>query len=65
MVDPPPLDRWDYATGASVIGLLVVAYVIHPDPILQYGVWLTIFTIWMAWFVFFGVKWVYAEDAEV
>ncbi|MFT4922541.1 MAG: hypothetical protein ACI8XM_001758 [Haloarculaceae archaeon] len=61
MVDPPPLDRWDFATGASVLGLLVLGYVIYPDPILQYGIWLTIFTIWMVWFVFFGVKWVYAD----
>jgi len=42
--------------------LLLVAYVVYPHPLVQYGVWLAIFTIWMAWFVFFGVKWVYARD---
>jgi len=64
MADPPPLDRWDYAAGTSVLGLLVFAYVIYPNTLVQYGVWLTVFTIWMAWFVFYGVKWVYPEDQQ-
>jgi len=59
--DRPELDRWDYATIASVLALLLVGYVLYPDPILQYGVWLAIFCIWMTWFVFFGVKWIYPE----
>jgi len=60
-MDRPPLDGWDYATGATVVALLVLAYVIYPEPILQYGVWLAIFCLWMAWFVFFGVRWVSAD----
>lgn len=62
MERPPPLDRWDYAAGTSVLALLVVAYLLVPDPILQYGVWLAIFCIWMAWFVFYGTKWLYGVD---
>jgi hypothetical protein len=62
MVALPSFDRWDYAAGASVLGLLLVAYLVYPHPLVQYGVWLTIFTIWMAWFVSFGVRWVYAND---
>lgn len=61
MVDRPELGRWDYAAGLGALAILFVAYVLYPDPILQYGAWLAIFCIWMAWFVFFGVKWVYPE----
>lgn len=59
MVEPPALDRWDYAAIGSVAGLLFVAYVLVPNPTIQYAAWLTIFSIWMAWFVFFGAKWLY------
>ncbi len=58
MDKPPSLSRWDYAVGASVLLLLVIAYLLYPDPVVQYGVWLTVFTLWMAWFVSFGVRWV-------
>lgn len=61
-VDPPALDRWDAAAAASVLAMLVVAYVVVPDPIVQYGAWLAIFCVWMAWFVFFGTKWLYDVD---
>ena len=60
MVDRPPApDRWDVATLLTASGLLVVAYVVYPHPILQYGVWLAVFTLWMAWFVYYGVKWLF------
>ncbi len=61
-MDPPSPGRWDYAAVTSALGLLVLAYVVYPRPLLQYGVWLVVFTIWMAWFVFFGVKWVYPDS---
>jgi len=64
MVERPQFRRRDYATGASVAALLVVAYVVYPDPIVQYGVWLVIFTIWMGWFVAFGVDWLYRESGD-
>lgn len=57
MVNPPRPDLWDALALAAVLGSLGLAYVVYPDPILQYAVWLTVFTIWMAWFVYFGVKW--------
>lgn len=55
-------NRRNVATGAVVAGLLVVAYVVYPHRILQYGVWLVIFTLWMAWFVSAGVDYVYGTD---
>ena len=63
MIEVPTLDTIDYAAGISALLLLVVAYVIYPNTILQYGVWLTVFTIWMAWFVYYGTKWMYDIDA--
>mgnify|MGYP000622157675 FL=1 len=62
MERPPPLDRWDYAAVTSVVALLAIAYLLVPDPIVQYGVWLAIFCIWMAWFVFYGTKWLYGVE---
>ena len=52
-------NRRNLATAAVVVGLLVVAYVLVPHRLVQYGVWLTIFTIWMVWFVYAGVDYVY------
>ena len=56
------LDRWDYTAGASVVVLLALAYLVFPHPILQYAVWLAVFTIWMAWFVYFGTKYYYSVE---
>lgn len=55
----PPLDRYDAAAATSVACLLVVAYVLVPDPTVQYAAWLAIFCVWMAWFVVFGAKLLY------
>ena len=54
----------DYAAGGSAVVLLFVAYVVYPNQIFQYGVWLAIFTIWMAWFVYYGTKWMYGFDGD-
>jgi len=54
MADRPAIDRWDVAAVASAVAVLLVAYVVAPGPIVQYGAWLTVFCIWMFWFVFFG-----------
>jgi len=62
MEERPSFDRWDLSAVLAVVGLLFVGYVVYPNQILQYGVWLAIFTIWMVWFVFFGTKWVYEID---
>jgi hypothetical protein len=62
MERPPPLDRWDYAAAGSVAALFAVAYLVVSDPVVQYGAWLAIFCIWMAWFVFYGTKWLYGVE---
>lgn len=61
---PPQPDRWDGAAVASALAALFVAYVVVPDPVLQYAVWLAVFSIWMAWFVYYGTKWLYGPDPE-
>jgi len=55
-------NRYNVATAVVVVGLLVFAYLIVPRPLVQYSVWLVIFTIWMAWFVYVGVDHVYGTD---
>jgi hypothetical protein len=62
MVSPPGLSRYDYAAVVSVAVLLVVAYVVVPNPTVQYAAWLAIFSVWMAWFVGFGARWLYSAD---
>jgi hypothetical protein len=64
MVGPPEFGVLDYAAGLSAVVLLVFAYVIYPDTIVQYGAWLVIFTIWMAWFVYYGTKWMYGVEGD-
>jgi len=58
---PPPLGRWDAAAVASVALALLVAYVVIPSPGIQYSAWLSIFCVWMAWFVSYGARWLYSE----
>jgi homoserine trans-succinylase len=56
-------NRRNVLTAAGVAGLLFVAYVVYPTRILQYGVRLVIFTVWMVWFVYAGVEYVYGIDS--
>jgi len=56
-------NRYNVATAVVVVGLLVFAYVLVPRPLVQYSVWLVIFTIWMAWFVYVGVDYVYGAES--
>lgn len=62
MVDPPRPGRREYAAVLAVLALLLVGYVLVPDPVVQYGVWLSIFSIWMGWFVAYGVDWLFREE---
>ena len=62
MLTPPSPDRYDYAAVGSVALLLLVAYVLWPTPTVQYTAWLTIFSIWMAWFVSYGARWLYRRS---
>jgi hypothetical protein len=64
MTAPPTPGLVDYAAGLSAAALLVFAYVIYPNTIVQYGAWLLIFTIWMAWFVYYGTKWMFSVDGD-
>jgi len=61
MVAPPAPDRYDALAAGSAAAVLLVAYVLVPDPTLQYGAWLTVFCIWMGWFVFYGARWLYGR----
>lgn len=63
METPPQFDPLDYAAVGSALVLLLGGYVVYPHPVVRYGVWLGVFTIWMAWFCFYGVKWFYDIDA--
>lgn len=63
MEAPPRPDRWDVAAVVSAVALLVVGYVLYPHPVVRYVVWLAVFTIWMAWFIFYGTKWFYDVNA--
>jgi len=45
-------------TAAVLVGAaLLVGYVLVPDPVVQYGAWLFVFCVWMAWFVLTSVAW--------
>jgi hypothetical protein len=59
---PPRPGRWDVAAVAAALGLLVIAYVVLPRPAVQYGAWLGVFSIWMLWFVAYGVRWLYGDE---
>ena len=39
-----------------------VRSVVLPRQLVRYGVWLVIFTVWMAWFVYVGVEHVYGTE---
>ncbi|MFB6140398.1 MAG: hypothetical protein ABEJ26_08195 [Halosimplex sp.] len=55
--------RYNVAAAVTVTALLLVAYVLVPNPYVQYGAWLAIFTVWMVWFVYVGVDHVYGIDS--
>lgn len=50
-------------TGISVAGtvaLLGIGYLLYPeDPVLQFSVWITIFAIYLTWFMLFFTDWMY------
>jgi hypothetical protein len=55
--------RYNVATAVVVVGLLAFAYIVVGDPLVQYSVWLVVFTVWMAWFIYVGVDHVYGTEA--
>lgn len=55
----------DYRTLTALVvvaTLLLAAYVYHPTPLVQYGAWLVVFSVWMAWFVAKAAEWVSNAD---
>lgn len=60
MVERPPRpERWDAAALGAVLAILALAYGVYPNGLLQYGAWLAVFSIWMAWFVHYGTRWLF------
>ncbi|SDJ97436.1 hypothetical protein SAMN05216226_11362 [Halovenus aranensis] len=58
-MEMPSVDRLDGLALLATALLLVFAYVVYPDPMVKFTVWLIILTIYMTWFCYFGVKWLY------
>jgi len=56
-------NRYNVSVGVFVVVLLVVAYGVVQDPFVQYSVWLVVFTVWMAWFIYVGVDYMYGTEA--
>lgn len=51
------------ATGlVAALGILGASYVASSDPVVRYGAWLLVFSIWMAWFVYAAREWVAQAD---
>lgn len=48
--------RRDYAAAAAVAATLLIAYVLVPTPVVQYGAWLVVFCVWMVWFILVAVS---------
>ncbi len=64
----PVSPRWRLVTLAGVTGLIAAlailgaSYFGTSDPVVQYGAWLLVFSIWMAWFVYAAREWVAQAD---
>ncbi|WP_436936007.1 hypothetical protein [Halovenus marina] len=63
MVERPTVDRLDLVAVLAAVSALVFAYGLVSDAIVRYTAWLLVFTIWMAWFIYFGTKWMYDIEA--
>lgn len=62
MAAPHLRHRWTVLALVAVAGLLVVAYVVYPHWSTRYGAWLTVFAIWMVWFVIAARRWIQNAD---
>jgi hypothetical protein len=58
-METPSLDLLDGVALGATAALLILAYVVYPEPIVKFSVWTIILTIYMTWFCYFGVKWLY------
>lgn len=48
--------KWNVVTISMVLLLFLVTYFLVPDPLLRFGSYLVLFTLWMVWFVMTSVK---------
>ncbi len=62
MERPPWPNRWDLAAWLTAAVLLGGSRFLA-DPLIEYTAWLVVFTIWMAWFVYYGVRWLYRSPS--
>ncbi|MGM0590781.1 MAG: hypothetical protein ACQETI_03975 [Halobacteriota archaeon] len=54
--------RRTFVALGAVGAVLALAYLAVPNEVVQYGAWLVVFSIWMAWFVFTAVEWIANAD---
>ncbi|EMA43449.1 hypothetical protein [Halococcus saccharolyticus] len=55
-------NRRNLTALAAATAVLVSAYVLVSHPVVEYGAWLVVFTIWMLWFVLAAVEWLSQAD---
>jgi hypothetical protein len=58
-METPSFDLLDGLSLGVTVALLILAYVVYPEPIVKFSAWVVILTIYMTWFCYFGVKWLY------
>lgn len=59
-METPTVGKPTVTAVAVAIALLVVGYVFSPDdPVLQFSVGITIFAIYLTWFMLFFTDWIY------
>lgn len=56
-------NRRNLAAAAAVAGLLAAGYWLVTDPVVRYGVWLAVFSVWMGWFVLVVVEVIRADES--
>lgn len=46
----------------AVVAILATAYLLVPHPLVKYGAWLVVFSVWMVWFVAAAREWISNAD---
>lgn len=46
----------------AIVAVLATAYLLVPHPLVKYGAWLVVFSVWMAWFVAAAHEWISNAD---
>lgn len=55
-------NRRNLLAAAAVATILAAGHWLVTDPVLRYGAWLAVFSVWMAWFVLVVVEVIRADD---